>query len=331
MDIDAFVMEHSGEWDRLAALSRKRRLTGEETDELIGLYQRAATHLSVVQSRSPDAALIARLSRLVAAGRAAVTGSTAPAWSDAARFFTGSFPATVFRAWRWWCSVATVCSLVAFGIMAYVVLNPSAQSRLGTPEEIRQLVDHDFASYYSEHPAQVFAAQVWLNNAMLTAAALVAGILILPVVYLLLQNILNVGIVGGVMIANGKADVFFGLIVPHGLLELMCVFVGTGIGLRIGWAWIAPGPFRTRAQAVATEARAGVTAALGLAGVLAVSGAIEAFVTPSHLPTFARIGIGVVAFAGFLTYIIFFGRRATRAGETGDLHVGEREDYAPVA
>lgn len=331
VDIDAFVMEHSAEWDRLAALSRKRRLNGEETDELIGLYQRAATHLSVVQSRSPDAALIARLSRLVAAGRAAVTGSTAPAWSDAARFVTATFPATVFRAWRWWCSVATICSLVAFGIMAYVVLNPSVQSRLGTPEYIQQLVNHDFADYYSEHPAHVFAAQVWINNALLTAMALVAGVLILPVIYVLMQNIVSVGVIGGVMIANGKADVFFGLIVPHGLLELMCVFVGTGIGLRIGWAWIAPGRFRTRAQAVATEARAGVTAALGLAGVLAVSGVIEAFVTPSPLPTFARIGIGVLAFGGFIFHVVFFGRRATRAGETGDLRVGEREDFVPVA
>jgi uncharacterized membrane protein SpoIIM required for sporulation len=331
VDIDAFVMEHSAEWSRLSALSHKRRLTGEETDELIGLYQRAATHLSVVQSRSPDAALIARLSRLVAAGRAAVTGSTAAAWSDAARFVTVTFPVTVYRAWRWWCAVATICTVVAFSIMAYIALNPNLQSRIGTPEDIQQLVNKDFASYYSEHPAQAFAAQVWLNNAFLTAMALIAGVLILPVIYVLFQNILNVGISGGLMIANNKADVFFGLIVPHGLLELTCVFVASGIGLRIGWAWVAPGRLRTRAQAVATEARAGVTAAIGLVGVLAISGAIEGFVTPSPLPTFARIGIGVLAFGGFLFYVIFFGRRASRVGETGDLRVGEREDYVPMA
>jgi uncharacterized membrane protein SpoIIM required for sporulation len=331
VDIDAFVLEHSAEWDRLAALSRKRRLSGEEADELIGLYQRVATHLSVVQSRSPDAALIGRLSRLVAAGRAAVTGSTAAAWTDAARFVTVTFPVTVYRAWRWWCTVATACSAVAFGIMAYIALNPNLQSRLSTPDEIKQLVDKDFASYYSEHPAQAFAAQVWLNNALLTAMALVAGVLILPVIYVLFQNIVNVGVTGGIMIVNDRADVFFGLIVPHGLLELTAVFVATGIGLRIGWAWVAPGRLRTRAQAVATEARAGVTAAVGLAGVLAISGAIEAFVTPSPLPTAVRIAIGVLAFGGFLFYVFFFGRRADRVGETGDLRVGEREDYVPVA
>ncbi len=38
--------------------------------------------------------------------------------------------------------------------------------------------------------------------------------------------------------------------------------------------------------------------------VLLVSGLIEAFVTPSPLPTWARIGIGAVAEAAFLGYVI---------------------------
>ena len=53
--------------------------------------------------------------------------------------------------------------------------------------------------------------------------------------------------------------------------------------------------------------------------VLLVSGLIEALVTPSPLPTFVRVGIGVIAEAAFLTYIVYFGRRAVKAGETGDI------------
>ena len=41
-------------------------------------------------------------------------------------------------------------------------------------------------------------------------------------------------------------------------------------------------------------ARSAVAVALGLVVVLAVSGVVEAFVTPSALPTWARIGIGVL-------------------------------------
>jgi uncharacterized membrane protein SpoIIM required for sporulation len=331
VDLDAYVAEHTDEWARLDELAGRRRLTGAESDELITLYQRSATHLSVVQSRSPDPALVGRLSRLVSRGRAAVTGSSAPAWRDVTTFFTVSFPVAVYRAWRWWCGVATASSLVAFALMAYVAAHPAVQTRLLPSEEIRQLVEHDFADYYSENPAQSFAAQVWTNNAMLTAVCLISGILVLPVLYLLVTNMVSVGVVGGIMIGQGKGDVFWGLITPHGLLEIMCVFVGAGVGLRLGWAWIAPGPRRTRAQALAEESRAGVVVALGLVLVLAVTGVIEAFVTPSPLPTWARVGIGVAAFAGFHLYVVTLGRRASRAGETGDLAPGLREDTAPLA
>jgi hypothetical protein len=46
------------------------------------------------------------------------------------------------------------------------------------------------------------------------------------------------------------------------------------------------------------------------------------------LPTFARIGIGVIAEAAFLSYIIFFGRRAVAAGETGDIE--DAPDFVPT-
>ncbi|MGH3950831.1 MAG: stage II sporulation protein M, partial [Pseudonocardiaceae bacterium] len=71
--------------------------------------------------------------------------------------------------------------------------------------------------------------------------------------------------------------------------------------------------------------------ALGLAAVLLVSGVIEAFVTPSGLPTWARIGIGVLAEVGFLGYVFGLGRRSALAGETGDVDARCAGDVLPAA
>ena len=68
--------------------------------------------------------------------------------------------------------------------------------------------------------------------------------------------------------------------------------------------------------------------AIGLTGVLLVSGVIEAFVTPSGLPTWARIAIGVAAEVAFLGYVWVYGRRAAEAGETGDI-AADRPRRAP--
>jgi hypothetical protein len=67
---------------------------------------------------------------------------------------------------------------------------------------------------------------------------------------------------------------------------------------------------------------------VGLAAVLLVSGLIEALVTPSPLPTFVRVGIGIIAEVAFLSYIWYFGRRAVKAGETGD--IDEAPDVVPT-
>ncbi len=331
MDVDAYVAAHGREWQRLEALvGRRGRLSGDEVDELVSLYQRAATHLSVVRSASPDPALVGRLSTLVARARSSVTGSHAPAWKDVARFFTISFPAALYRSTRWWAPVGVAFCLVGLAVGVWVAGNPAVQATIATPEEIRQLVEHDFEDYYSSAPAQSFALQVATNNAWVCALCLVLGVFLLPVVWILWQNALNVGISGGLMAANGRLDQFFGLILPHGMLELTCVFIAAGAGLRLGWSWIDPGP-RSRSHALMEEGQAAGALAMGLACTLLLSGVIEAFVTPSGLPTWARIGIGLVAWGAFLAYIFVLGRRAAEAGDVGAIAGAGATDVAPTA
>ena len=114
MDVDAFVAAHSAEWRRLDELSRRARrpasLSGPELDELVELYQRVATHLSIVRTRSPDPVLIDRLTALVTQGRAAVAGARTSGWQEVSKFLTITFPAAVY-ARRWWIVADSGCVL----------------------------------------------------------------------------------------------------------------------------------------------------------------------------------------------------------------------------
>ncbi|MFE2654549.1 stage II sporulation protein M, partial [Streptomyces sp. NPDC059346] len=107
MDLDVFVTAHRAEWDRLEHLLRRgRRLTGAEADELVVLYQRTATHLSLIRASSPDPLLTGRLTQLVARARSTVTGARKASWRDAARFLTAGFPAAVHRSRHRWIPTA---------------------------------------------------------------------------------------------------------------------------------------------------------------------------------------------------------------------------------
>ena len=251
------------------------------------------------------------------------------AWSDLRGFFTDSFPAALYRTRRWWILTALANLGVALVIGWWFLSHPQFESSLMSPSEIDKLVNTDFESYYSEFAASSFAARVWTNNAWIAAICIALGILGVPVVYVLFQNVLNLAAIGAIMVNHDRGGLFFGLILPHGLLELTAVFVAGATGLRLFWAWIEPGP-RARAQAVAEEGRSAVAVALGLVVVLAVSGVIEAFVTPSPLPTWARISIGIIAELAFIAYVFTVGRWACRRGVTGDVAARDAGDAAPV-
>lgn len=330
MDVDAFVLAHRATWDRLDSLVKKRRsLTGAEVDELVELYQRVSTHLSMLRSASSDLTLIGRLSTLIARARAVVTGAYAPLWRDFARFFTVSFPVVAYRAGRWWLATAVAFVAVVVVIGLWVAHNPDVQASIGTPAEIDQLVNHDFADYYRENPAGSFAFHVWVNNSWVAARCIAFAVLLgLPIPYLLYQNALNTGLIAGLMFDAGKGGLMLSLLTPHGLLELTAVFLAAAVGMRLGWSVLAPGD-RPRGQVLAEQGRAVVSVAGGLVVVLGVSGVIEAFVTPSPLPTFLRIAIGVLAEVLFLTYIVYFGRKAVRSAESGDLE--DAPDVVPTA
>lgn len=325
MDLDAYVLAHSREWQRLEQLTGQRRLSGAESDELVERYQQVATHLSVVRTSAPDASLVAHLSSLLARARNRATGTRVSTWHGVASFFVDRFPAALYRLRWWWLGTLAANVVVTAVMMLWLLDHPNVEQSLLSPAEIDQLVQHDFEGYYSEYAAGHFAAQVWINNAWVSALCLAFGVFGVPVVVALFRNIANLAIIGSIMTRHDQGGHFWGLILPHGLLELTAVFVAGGVGLRLFWSWVEPGQV-SRAQSLAREGRTAGTVALGLVAVLLVSGLIEAFVTPSPLPTWARVGIGVLAEACFLAYVFVVGRAAVARGHTGDLDDALLED-----
>lgn len=330
MDLDAYVAAHAAQWHRLEELVGRRRLTGAEADELLDLYQRVSTHLSVVRSASPDPAVVAHLSSLLVRARLASAGRRTASWGALAAFFTSTFPAALYRLRWWWVATSLVNVAVAFAVGWYAYRNPRVWTSVMTPEQVESFVGTDFEQYYSEYAHLDFTGLVWTNNAWVAAQVIALGIFGLPVLYILAVNVMNVGIAGALMAYHDRTGLFFGLILPHGLLELTAIFVAGAVGLRIFWSWVSPGPL-PRGQSLAREVRSAVAVVLGLVAVLFVSGVIEGFVTPSGLPTWARVGIGVVAELAFVLYVFVVGRTAAAHGATGDVTRRDAGDVLPVA
>jgi uncharacterized membrane protein SpoIIM required for sporulation len=315
VDIDQFLADNRATWDRLAELtSRPKKLSAGEVRELGRLHQRAAGQLAYAQAHFADPDVKASLTSRVAASGAVLYGTRRFTWRTIGRFFSVDFPLSVWEA-RWFLLVsATALFLPAVVLGTWVAHSHAALDALA-PAAVREAyVNHDFAGYYSSEPSAEFATQVYTNNVIVTFEAFAGGITFgLLTLVALVVNGANVGSAAGMFYAAHHPGEFWGLITPHGLLELSSVVLAGGAGLRLGWALISPGD-RPRGRALTEEARRAVVLVLGTVLTLAVSGVIEGFVTGSALPTDARVGIGVAVEVAFLSWVVLCGR-AARAGE----------------
>ena len=324
MDLDRFLLTNQPLWDRLAYLTRRgdrsaARLSAQEIDELVRLYQRTASHLSYVRTYYQDPALTTRLTGLVASAGAIVYGTRSRSLRAVGLFFTATFPAAVWHCRRFVAVSALLLLAPALAVGAWIGTDDRAVEALGPPALRQAYLEEDFEDYYSSQPASQFASQVTTNNIRVSFFAFAGGVLVcVPTAYVLVTNGAMLGGAGGLFVHAGQSGKFFGLILPHGLLELSAIAVAGAAGLALGWALVDPGD-RRRKQALLEEGRRAAAIVLGLAATFTVAGLIEGFVTGSALPTWARVGVGVLAETAFVLYVVVLGRAAAARGLTGSI------------
>ena len=322
--LDTYVVAHSPEWERLEELvehaqKKRTKLSGEELDELLVRYQRASAHLSHVRTTFADPEVTRRLTRVVAGARAVIYGSQAKAGGAIRTFFSSTFPAAVWSARRFIFLSALALFIPAIAVGTWIA-NSEAALEATLPEALREAyVQEDFEAYYSSEPAAEFATQVLINNIQVSFLAFVIGIAFsLPTIFILAFNGANVGVAAGLFYAAGEPTKFWGLILPHGLLEITAILVAGGAGMQLGWSLINPGD-RPRSVALVEEAKRSASIIIGLILVFVLAGLIEGFVTPSPLDTWARISIGLAACMAFWSYVLVLGPQATARGYTGSI------------
>jgi uncharacterized membrane protein SpoIIM required for sporulation len=310
--VERFVSDRQAGWARLEALARKaggrpERLGPDGVRELGTRYRAAAADLALARRRFPTDPVTARLEQLVTLGRQAVYGSRRSRPSLIAFFSRGYWQRVRERP-----VALAVAAALMFGTAALAMLwgatDPGAASGVVPTTFIDAAQPPQGDRGLSASQSAAFSTTIFTNNIQVTLLAFASGITAgIGTALSLAFNGLILGAVLGVSIDAGTTGQILRLIVAHGVLELSCIVVAAAAGLRMGWALIDPGR-RTRRDALATEARAAVTIAVGTAPWLVVAGLVEGFVSPSgQAPaTVAAIGLGLGAL--FWTLVVWRGR-----------------------
>lgn len=325
VDLDRYLATHEADWQRLEELTqraqrRRVRLSSAEVDEFVSLYQRVSAHQSYARTHLRDSALVIRLSRLVADAGGVIYSTPGRNLAGVTVFFRETLPAALWNA-RAMITISALLFAVPMAGVALWLANSDRALDVAAPEAARNAaLLAQFEDYYTEKPATQFATEVFINNIQVSMLAFALGIAFcVGTALVLIWNGVNVGVALGLFVAVGRQGRFWGLILPHGLLELTAVFVAGAAGLTLGWAIISPGDL-PRSNALAKAARQAVVLIFGVVVMLAISGVIEGFITGSSLDTATRIGIGALAEAAFLIYMFTLGPPA--AAQAGQADVG---------
>lgn len=137
-----------------------------------------------------------------------------------------------------------------------------------------------FVRMFHGLPAPQLAAAIFLNNALKTLVAIVSGPLfgVIPGIFLL-ANGAALGIALTISAQSRGLWISFLSIAPHGVLELPAVFLGAGIGLKLG-AHAFKSIFGKAQMTLGTEMLHGLKFfSTVIAPLLLVAALIEAFLT----------------------------------------------------
>jgi uncharacterized membrane protein SpoIIM required for sporulation len=302
-NLDEFINDRSAGWQELegllaAAGNAPARLGADGVRRLGAGYRSVVADLALARRRFPADPVVRRLEGLAQRGRQAVYHT--PPKTTTLRAFASRGYWRRIRERPGLLLVAIVC-LTAPTLLAgyWAWRDPGPASGL-VPTEYQGVTQprepgRDLGHSVDEQSG--LASTIFINNIRVAFFAFAGGMLLgLGTLYVLIFNGMLLGAVAGLAVGVGNGEVFFELVVPHGVLELSCIVIAGLAGLRIASAIIDPGT-RERVPALREEAHAAVELVLGTAAWLVIAGLVEGFVTGTGtgLTTALVIGFGLGA------------------------------------
>ncbi len=280
----------------LLALKRSRKLTFEESRELIALHEKASADLSL--TGEAQVVEYASLRALVAESFNEIYGtlpfSRRPPF-EFLRVFYRRTPEFLYK-YRLYLGIILLVMLVpavadAIAVMTGDTVSPQLVLGSQIVQEFDEIVtgDESWALAADIPPTmRPFASvAIMTHNIVIALVVFVVGILLAYGTLVIVSiNGYLLGYISALYVYTGAvtdrpelAWYFIAGVAPHGVLEIPAILLAATAGLAIGVSWIFPGR-RQRSQALAETAREVLSLASAAAILLVVAALIEGFVTP---------------------------------------------------
>jgi uncharacterized membrane protein SpoIIM required for sporulation len=315
VDEQSFVEQKKQSWERLSESLDRVRLAGAKSltpDQLRSLgagYRSLVSDLSFVRTQGASEGLISYLNELAGRAHGVVYVSRSAKLGGVVSFVFRDFPA-LFRRTINYTLVAAMIFAIGWAVSA---TSPEVRDMMLPGEIAKPAKGTGSDSQLSGIDPSLISSFIMVNNITVGIHAFAGGITAgAYTVYELAQNGLVIGAVASKAAPVLGAARFWSLILPHGVIELMAIFICGAAGLFIGASIVAPGNLR-RVDSIRLAAGTALKLFAGAVLLFVIAGIIEGFITPSGLPASFKLSFAGLTAIGLAFYLGLAGRGATTA------------------
>ncbi len=313
MHLHKFVSQRKEAWNRLqsvlADIEKKGlpHIPDHHLEEFIKLYRQASSDLNYLRTYFRDSDHTIALNNLVSRCHAYAQTENEPLLKKAGVFFGHGFPRLLRQEYKLFFLATGFFILMSFLAFLSVQTDTHWADTL-LPAEQRKQLDLSISSFREGEEVipvtmqPFFTSIIVTNNIQVSFLAFAGGIPGgLGTIYVLAVNGMMLGSYAGFFALQNHSLPFWGLILPHGIMELTAIFICATGGLMLGRAVVIPGDYR-RSDAVKLAGKKAVLLLSGTVPLFVIAAIIEGFITPAPLHSYARLAFAAFTLAGLIYY-----------------------------
>jgi len=308
-----FIEKNESDWKALESYNNRllkengiRRLAAEEVREFARLFRLAGHHLAYAKTHYPTGKALPYLNKIAGVSHNFFYVREKSGFSGIKEYFTRVFPNAVRETETYWIIAAAFFALGMLFAAFYVGENPHRLGDIlpaGMAEGFMAGEVPDFGDGGVDWDNPLMTAVIMTNNITVAFNAFAFGLIAgLGTLYVMIYNGLVVGGLFGFLHQSGADMVTaYALVLPHGVLELMAIFLCGGAGLMIGKGIVIPGDY-TRRHSLVIHAKKAAELLPGVVIMLVIAAVIEGFFTPLPISPMAKLVFAAITGVGFFVY-----------------------------
>ena len=280
-----------------------RALDRQSLEALASDYRAVVSDLASARAQGASDNLVAYLNELSGRAHGVLYSGRAARIRGLGRFLTRDFPRAFRETFRFTLAAALIF-FASWGLAAYEAKTDPDVARYLMPEKI---IKKDVGGEVTIPDPAGMSSFIVTNNIRVGIYSFAGGITAGAfTAFEMAQNGAMLGAVATLLAPVMGQARFWSYILPHGIIELVAIFICGGAGFMIGSSIIAPGNLR-RSDAVRLASGQALQLFAGSLPFFVIAAIIEGFLTPSALPPWSKLTFAGVTAIGLVLYLGFAG------------------------